>query len=134
MAYETAPQVAGVIYNDDIVTTDYDDTIYESVDALLLDIKCNPSNYGITQEIVKIGCKSSPEISASNEEWSRHRYQADIVVWTVCDLDDLTPAECEAYCGGAVYDGKFWCGWHESLSIDYKTREMVTVVRKGVSA
>ena len=122
MAYETAPTIKGVIYNADIITTDYDESIYESVDALLLDIQCNPRNYGIYDEIIKVGCKASP---ATYDEagWKRHRYQDDIVVWTVCD--DPKEYEC-----GAEYNGEWWCEWHESLTINYKYKEMVTVINR----
>ena len=132
MAYETAPHIKGVIYNADIITTDYDESIYESVDALLLDIQSNPSNYGVTDEVVKVGCKATPANYAPEQEWKRHRNMDDIIVWTICEgANDNEQGEYD-YCGsGDWYEGQYWCGWHESLQLNYKWREMVTVVGRG---
>lgn len=129
MAYETAPNITGVIYHDDIIKTDYDDMLYESVDALILHIQSFPGNYGITDEVIKVGVKGTPNLY-DEEGWRRHKHEDDIVVWTVCDTDNMTPEECESYCGGAMYEGKFWCQWHEVLNINYSYTSMATVIKR----
>lgn len=132
MATVTAPHIKGVIYNAEIITTDYNDNLYESVDALLLDIQSNPRNYGVTDEVASIRTKEAPDLYAPKVEWDRYHFQSDIEVWTVCEgSEDMTTEDDFDYCGsGAWYEGKYWCGWHQDLRIDYKWRDMVTVIKR----
>jgi hypothetical protein len=120
MAYETAPTIKGKIYNADIIVTDYDNMLYESVDALLLDIQDNPRNYGITDDVIKVGCKAAPALHAPDDEWRKYKRSDDIVVWVTCD----EPEWC-----GAEYNGEWWCEWHEALTINYTWKDMVTVIK-----
>ena len=121
MPYERAVPVAGRIYVDDIIESGY--VLYESVDALVLDIQENPQDYGIMKS------HEIAEIYFHSFEWRTGRVDQGIVIFTVCneepDEDDIP----EDYPSCGMYDpeGKWWCGWHEESDVTWKSRELVTV-------
>jgi hypothetical protein len=119
MPYERAVPVAGRIYVDDIIESG--DVLYESVEALVLDIQENPQNYGIMKH------HEIAEICFHSHEW-RGGVDQEIVIFTVCDeLPDEDYPEDNPRCGMYDPEGKWWCGWHEESGITWKSRELVTV-------
>ena len=125
--YEAAPTrngIAGRIFNADVlVVEDFGDEtrLYESVDALVADIWEYPKSYGIDDEIVRIGLNYLPT-PYTKEQYNNWRYNNDdIVVWTTCDAEDVELC-------GAIYEGKWYCEWHNEVSFNYKWRDMVSLV------
>ena len=121
MPYERVVPASGRLYSDDVI--ECDDVLYESVDALVLDVHRNPDEYGITvhREIAGIYFLTDPS----------HRWGTEIVVFTVCDEcpDDDDDPEDYPPCGAYDPEGKWWCGWHDDLSLTWKSKSIVTVIK-----
>ena len=124
MPYERAVPVAGRIYVDDIIESG-DELLYESVEALVLDIQENPQAYGIMKS------HEIAEIYFHSYEWrgAPNRIDQEIAIFTVCDEEPDKDDIPEDYPSCGMYDpeGKWWCGWHEEPGITWKSRELVTV-------
>ena len=126
MSYERAVPVEGRIYADEVIESE--DILYESVEALVLDIQENPQNYGIMKS------REIAEIYFHFVEWGpawHGRVTKGIVAFTVCDEEPDEDDIPEDYPSCGMYDpeGKWWCGWHDDLTVEWKTREITTVCK-----
>ena len=116
--YHNVEVPKGSVYTSSLVKDD-DGHLYESLDALLLEINTYPNNFGIEDEIVSIQTGGHYDPTDTKLHWRYNEH--DVVVYTVCNAGDPD------YCG-AIYEDEWYCGWHESYRTDAKSVDYVVIV------
>ena len=123
MLYERVVPVSGRIYDGDVI--ECNKVLYENIDALVLDVLESPKGYGIMEyrEIAGMYFLKYP-VGASRLLYT------ELVVFTVCDEcpDDDDDPEDYPPCGAYDPEGKWWCGWHDDLSLTWEIKTLVKAV------